>query len=323
MSPKSALALSAITVMIAACSRLSHKSGAPAGATDAPAGQSPQDVAKPFTVQITQGSVNVPAATMPAGSQLTLDPGSEPSEFSAVPGATAQSEPLDMEATDASGQPLAKVATPMTVALDVSPSASLADQTDPNLCVFGLGTDHVFRVWRRALLTVDPSTHGVTFPTVWMGIYQAFDCGTASVPGSVEVNSTGTDTIVPAGPAGSTFGTCDLSAVAGAGQCWSFVGKLYAQAGELDAYKTACTNAQGSFGQAACPSSSQLGACVYNAGTTAEYAYYYYTVSGAASVTAAVLQTACEKTAGNKWFAPGAYTPTGGDQQKDAGVSHS
>ncbi len=151
-----------------------------------------KDVTQAFRLAIKGASVEFPAGSLDAGSKVEIKTGTAPSEFAAE-GVTGASATIEIAGTDAASAALAQVKAPMTVALDITAAAALADveKTTANLCVLGKGQDGILRKWINQVLKVDSTTNKVKFPALWLGTFQALYCGEnfAKVPA---VNAEGT-----------------------------------------------------------------------------------------------------------------------------------
>lgn len=283
-----------------------------------------KDVTQPFTLAVAGANVDVPGGAFEAGTKVDVVPGTAPAQFAANPEATSASAAIEIKATNAAGTAVTQAKVPLTVALDVGAPAALlgVEATPANLCVFGFSAEGKFLVWRNAALKA-AAADKAGFLSIWLGVFQAYYCGTVQLAGASEVAATGDKLVDGAGGGGGTvLASCQITVTEGMNQCWSYVGSAYSQAQSNDGIKKGCEAAKGTFSTNVCNDADNYGTCAFFYGTTMEFAYTFYLdptkTEGKAEIEAE-LKKSCDGNTeqGGKWFVKGTYTPTAADKQTE------
>ncbi len=131
--------------------------------------------------------VVVPAGALAVGAELSFGETTPPAEFAKITAAAA-SLPVEVGAIGADGQPVlqAQQALTVSISLDGTSLALLADKTEANLCVVMRARNASLFVWRKAELAHDAAQRKVSVSTLYLGIFQVFYCGQDAMPGFVD-----------------------------------------------------------------------------------------------------------------------------------------
>lgn len=269
-----------------------------------------KDVTQTFTVSVTGVAITFPDGAFDRGTKFAVSTTGSPTEFKSnadVEGATAAAL---LQATDSNAQAVAKAKKPFTVTLDLNDAAALTpvERTGKNVCVLGLGNDHVLRLWKFEQLVFDETAKKLTFNAIWLGHYQALYCGT-NFDAVAAVNAKG-DAL--AGEVSSN--ACNYVGIEGYGYCMTYYGSnLVGTKESVTELQKTCEAQKGEFGTS-CDDSKVVGYCVFGSGTKSEIAWSWYEAS-LASKGLETMKSECSKSQG-KWFEAGAYTPTPEAEQK-------
>jgi hypothetical protein len=286
------------SVLFFSCGREEDSSTSGSSETMTSAGK---DVTQAFQLEVTGATLDAASGTFGAGTRAALSTAGSPTEFTSNPAVTPVSGAVIAQATDANGSPLQKAKLPFALTLTKSADAG------ENLCVLGLGADHVLRRWKLDALASNTET-AVSFKTIWLGTYQALQCG--SNFDAVAVVAAAGDAL--AGDAASN--ACNYVEVEDYGYCMTYHGSNFVQSvASIAELQQTCEEQKGVFGKA-CVTDKVVGTCAFGYETKQEVAWTWYE-SSVEQKPLAEIEADCVKAQG-KWFEVGAYAPTPADKQK-------
>jgi len=147
-------------------------------------------------VGISDGSkISIPPGAVAVGTQVTMQKVADDPAFEI--GALSASSTVEIKAVGQNGLPIEKSAQPMTVALSIDTGLALLESSNNDMCVLLKTLSGKQIVWRRALLTVDEKARKISLQTLFFGKYKAVYCGTSSVAGFDEADTTGATGAAP------------------------------------------------------------------------------------------------------------------------------